>query len=317
MAILAASNDVTDWSGHSGVDASGTFHAATRVPYAIKFVRSATCVFRGPHAAPASTTVWYHFNLRPIFSYGNAEDGLLVSMYDVNGKLVASVRAADGRPAARANGDTMVEGAPAASVISAALISYDLKVEVTPSTITTEVYIAGTLASTASAANTSGGKGVPRFFTFDGDDGMDMYFSEWIAADTDTRGMMLHRIKPNGVGNYSAWTGGHTLLSDEDIGTAATSDTAAQRVSSTIAAYAGGDAVAAVVATIRASIGGSGPTGIKQFLRIGAADYDGGLHSPDQPPDQFIQQWDVDPSDSEAWTQAKVNACQLGLLSVT
>jgi hypothetical protein len=316
MAILTASNDITDWTGSSGVSTDTTRFDNTRVPYSITCNNFTLVSLNGNHPAPSSDTVWYHFRMKTGGGWGSADDGYWVRIRAANGDILAELDTSNGSIAARAVGDTTVLGAYATAPGAATYYNFDIKMVVNATNIIISLYVNETLVSTATAANTSGGKTVPRAFAFDLNDSSGFYFSEFIVADTDTQGMRLSRLSPTGNGNYIAYTGDFNDVSDDDPTSGVTTLDAADRESYTFPTYALTNPITAVVVTSSAAVTGSGPSQIKNSLRISTTDYDGAAQTLSASQALIAEVWALDPSDAAAWTQAKVNACESGFLSV-
>jgi hypothetical protein len=319
MIVLYASNNVADWGGTPAIDTTASNYDSTRVPYGMTMVDDTTYSMNTMHKASSTDTAWYHFSLRTSTFSGNGEDGYFGYIYNADGVAVLGIDIQDGQVRAQAFGDTTVTGALFLLPISSST-KWDIRVTVNGTSIIGDIYIDGVIVSTATAANSSGLKTVSRQFVFafsDAIGGAACWFSEFYVAETSTVNSRMQRRDLTTAGNDSAWTGNLANLSDEDDTTGLTSDTAAQRSSANTVDVSGTPTIGAVVAMARSQRGATGPANLKQYARISAVNYDGDTHALGLDKTSEPMCWELDPSDSGAWTAAKVNAIELGLLSVT
>ncbi len=315
MSILYASNSIADFGGPPTTDATGTYNDATRTPYAIYVPYNAATSFVGNHPTPAATITWYHYRMAAAGSFSTYNTIKIFTVQDGAGDELAFIEAYDSFMRASANGDTVVVGVSGGpALLAGATIMVDVKVTVTTTDVSIDVYTNSALVTSATAANT-GGKGVASSFGFMNPNGWDYYVSEVIIADADTRGLRLTRLNPTAAGNYTQWAGGFSELGDDSLTTAAVSGTVGNRVSSVLATYSGSDVISSVVASIRGSLSVGAVGGVSNSLRIGTTDYDGVVIPLAPASAPYATEWTADPSDSAAWTAAKVNATQLGLLA--
>ncbi len=314
MSILYASNSKADFGGPPATNATGTYNDATRTPYAIYVPYNAATSFVGNHPAPVATITWYHYRMAVASSFANYTIKIF-TVRDVAGNELALIKVYNSFMQASANGDTVVVGVSGGpALLAGATIMVDVKITVTTTDVSIGVYANSALVTSATAANT-GGKGVASSFGFMNIGGWDYYVSEVIIADADTRGLRLTRLNPTAVGNYTQWAGGFSELGDDSLTTAAVSGTVGNRVSSVLATYSGSDVISSVVASIRGSLSVGAVGGVSNSLRIGTTDYDGVVIPLAPASAPYATEWTADPSDSAAWTAAKVNATQLGLLA--
>lgn len=150
------------------------------------------------------------------------------------------------------------------------------------------------------------------------------YFDNFIMDDAawigDTK---IQAVVPTGAGNSTNWTpsaGANWACVDEKP--ASDADYVNLNVIDTVDTYAAGN-MAGLVGTVkcvqvqsRAKTEGSPtPTNLKLVVRCAAADY----FSADKPVPTTAKSlwslWDVDPSDYAAWTEADVNAMEIGVKS--
>lgn len=150
-----------------------------------------------------------------------------------------------------------------------------------------------------------------------------VYFTEVIVADEPTVNWRLVTLWPDGNGNHTAWTGDYTDIDEAEYDTADQVDTttAAQRESFTIrdipTVFADLDVAAVVVAAL-AKRGTTGPQDLQIMVRTNSLDFDSssvGLSNVAY--ERFQNVWATNPDTSAAWTQAEVNALEIGVESIT
>jgi len=104
-----------------------------------------------------------------------------------------------------------------------------------------------------------------------------MYWSEVIAATTDTRSLSLATLPPAAAGNAFTWTGAATDVNEItlDDATQITSLTAGQLAETTVtsASIVGTPGIVAVVVNARAQKGSTGPQNADLLVRTGGTDY--------------------------------------------
>jgi hypothetical protein len=314
MEVLFASNNTTDWGNSPATNTTAANYDSARVPYAIEIPNSMNISMKSAHAAPSGDTVWYHWRAKFNSSMGTSQDGKIAVIKDANDEIIAELDLLNGKAAAKVYGDTTVTGSFAGVIGSGSILEFDLELVINGSGITLKYYLGQSLQSTATALNT-GGLGVGRRFEFDQDDSRIFNMTEFMVAAEDTRNARVDRIDPSTAGNYSAWSGTTADLGDDDDGTSVFTDTAADRQSSNMDTYGSGDSIAAVVINCRASAGSGAPQTLKQTLRISSTDYDGAATTLTTGVENYIENFELDPSDSLAWDAAGVNACEVGLVS--
>ena len=151
-----------------------------------------------------------------------------------------------------------------------------------------------------------------------------VYFSEIIVADVDTRGWHLRTLVPNGVGSSTAWTNdfnnidavgtnGHVT----DDRTFISSDTAEQIELHTIQDLGASFQVEAVVVAARSKVTEAGPQNLQMAIRTGGSNF----FSPNITigtgwgSEQNV--WDTNPDTGLIWTNAEVDALEIGVKSKT
>lgn len=201
----------------------------------------------------------------------------------------------------------------------------DIHLQVNPTEMVADFYVNGTLLLSATGANTAGLEPAPTRFEFSVDDwtsGFDetAKFSEIIVTDgEDTRGWRLATLEPDGAGNYTDFDGAFGDVAGFDIASAIGTGTADDRASFSLSAYNGTATPAGirgVFAKSLASKGDTGPTNMRQFLRIGGTDYDGSSVALDFSLGGFIEEWATNPAGG-AWSTSDFASLEVGVKAET
>jgi len=319
MKVLFASNNKVDWGNNPTTSVDGTKYDNTRVPYGIVLPGSVTVPMVDFHKASTTGVVWYHFRIKLLNTFGISQDGYMIDIMDSAGAILGRVDFLNGFAAAQVYGDSMVTGIYGGAWGNTAILDVDMSISVTASTILMNLYLGQALISTASVANVVSGRTSARRMDFNLFDVLGTHvFSEFIAAETDTRGSRLRRLDVgNAFGTYNGWAGAITALSDDDTTTGLISNTAAQRTSGAIAAITGAPIIGALVSVSQASHGATGPYQMKQTVRMAGINYDGILTPLSQNKNVYTECWELNPAVTAAWTATSVNTVEAGLLSVT
>lgn len=321
MGILLATNNQLNWGNTPPKDTNALYRNTARVDHAFKLTNNSYHPMVDLHAAPSGDTVFYFFTLYMAGVSGAGDDGYFIKILDSADVLLAVIDIQDGFLAAEVHGDTTVKGVQDTYIPEDVRSEFKIKLTVNGSEITLTLYIAGVQISTATALNT-GAKGVARRFVFDCFDAFAgfpdaVYFSEFTVADFDVTDLQMFKLSPSAAGADTDFAGAVASITDDDESTIISADTAGQKSSFTMQTYTGGDAVNAYTITTTVKAGESAPGSFKLYLLIGGVRYYGAT----QPlaVNQTItatEVWGLDPSDSAAWTAAKVNAAQPGIEAV-
>ena len=319
MTILFASNNVDDYAPPMAIDTSVANYDTTRVDYGMKLFDGGANQQHTPHVESSTTVTWYHCRMNWT-ARSSGETGSAFTFKDANGDTLAVVEQNILTFAAQVYGDTTEVGAYV--TVANGIHLMDMKLTVTPSDITMELYADKVLISTATAVNTVGGKGKP--VSFNPEVNASIYsgathhtISEIIASETDTRDMRLVKRNPNGAGFHSDFIGGFAALGDEDETTLALGATNGDRVSSSIVAYSSASTVVAVVLSARGAQSGAAPANLRQGFRIASTDYDGVQVALGANLQNVIDAFEVDPSTGVAWTDTGISAAEIMLKAET
>lgn len=334
MTILFCGNNTFDFAGGGAdvTDAAGrdSAYSATSILLALPLSSlTGLPIFR--NIGSFTGDFWAHFRMHtPKDMSATGTSRRFMSIADEAGGLLIAIDGVASASTWRVNayGDTTVAGAAFPMAADTTLL-VDVKVTVNSTNIITEVYIGGVLASTATASNAMGLKGMPYRFTLDSKgtstSGITayryLYLSEFIfASDESTVGLRLATLIPAATGTYFDWTGGVAEISDGNLATAAIASTSALKLSWLPSVYGGPSsptAIRAVVSRTRASKGAGGPQRLKHFLRKSTVNYFGttalvgavGL-------DGTMEVWDNCPSTGVPWVTGNLTSMEVGIETV-
>lgn len=335
MSILWAGNLANDFSGVAATDDTSLIGRDPAYSPSSMFVQIINTNGSGSKTffrtiPPYVGEFWAHWRWK-IHNWvsGTGSNRRIMSLYDAAGNILAAISGVSGVETyqAEAYGDTTGVGGPF-PISAGATVNVDVKLTVT-STITFSVYIDGTLVSFASAPNASSGRMLANRFQMDlialttqsstSGGNRDCYFSEFIFATEDTRGMRLATLAPGAAGAYSEWTGGYAQIADNDLATAAAAAAAGLKLSYYPANYVGPASPAsirALVSRVTATKGSGGPQRLRTFLRKSLADYlgttavVGGGGS-----DSTVFVYDTNPITGAAWTTSDLSGLEVGFMS--
>ncbi len=287
-----------------------------------------------PIGEAVSGIIWIHFRAKnhDLFSHSGT-DGHYVRVYDGTSTQVAELDLLNGQWAARAVGDTTVEGdyiipyEGLAPTVTEIFQIVDMRVEVNGSNIIVDLYHEGELVSTATAANT-GGKGNPAQLELSLNDIIGLggatrssYFSEIIVTDNEpTTGWRLAVLEPTSAGNYQNWGGNHVEIGDNDRSTHARVFDPLDKLSSVLSTYNGPvtkGGIRAICAKSSVQAGSQASISrITNFLRISAADYPlpsgqggAGVLAP------VTSVWSNNPATGVPWDSADISGIEVGCFS--
>ena len=322
MAILFASNDITDFIGAT----SDTTAANRRTSFVSEafHISGADNVDKKAyvsHPKAGGNVQWIHFvwkQSNTVGAGGFASSQTLCNMYDDAGDrlfFVDMTGASGARAQLNILGDTTVTDD--ITDFGTTLVIIDIKVDITTN-LDVEIYVDEVLAANGAPANT-GGKTLPvaTVFTVTDDGGLNAYISEFIVADEDTRGMGLSKVSPNAAGNYAAWQGDHVETGDSDLGTGASSDATAQKLSSDLTTFGGpaSSALRALLINNKCSVRGGTVGDLRNFLRISSTDYNGASMGPGATVANHITVYDTNPDTAADWDTTDIAGVEVGIES--
>lgn len=277
-----------------------------------------------------SSDLWLHYRLKVSSVYSaptTTNFGIVWEFFSANGTSLAQLQARGPSTGngwrATVFGDTTVNGVAFAGPYGATA-TFDIRLAVDNSNITLDVYMNGVLVSTATAANSTGLKGKPKFcaeqntYVYNKSSGTNfpISHSEMVATDGEsTIGWRVAKLAPAGNGANTAWTGDFNDLATLYDGNMISDGTVGDKESWTVNSYAGAASPASIrglVVKYSASKGTSGPQNIEPLVRLSLTDY---LKSPVSPNnvDVIYADWTVNPATSSPWSTSDLSGIQIGV----
>jgi len=316
MAVLFASNSLIHWGGNPVKETiSGRFDSS-KVDYGMRVNDFSSIGMAYPHEAPSGDTVYYQWNAHITGSGGSSEDGYMMGIYDITGNLLFRIELLNNIMYAQVFGDTTVATSSGSSMGSVNIQDFKVRLTVNPTEITGELFVSGVSIATATAANT-GGKTVGRSLAFDMSDAMVtsfLSFSNVVISDTDLHNFGFTKLNPISAGTDTDFFGDVADITDDDDTTGIIGDAVNEKSSFNMETYNNGSVVHEYMVTAVLSAGAGAPGNFRFYLLIGGVRYYGATQAIGAETTILAKEsWSVDPSDSLAWTQAKINAAQVGV----
>lgn len=221
------------------------------------------------------------------------------------------------------NGTTATTLATSAILLSVGAISkIDLSIASYGSSATVTVYINGSTAITYSGSVAVSGVTALDTVLFGGDNGgVNLEFSEFIVATTDTRSVQgLVTMAPNGNGTTQSWTNpadtNFNPAAINDANSTYTNTTGQDEQATLIDLPAGNFSVPMVKIAARAlATTGAASTNLKLGVNNGGTVAVGSSHALTTAFSTYEDYFTTDPTTGSAWTQAEMNGLQLDLRS--
>lgn len=332
MTFLFAAGELESFDGAAGANVN-TITTAGR--FDSDFARCAMKVtgdaFFGADFA-SSTEAWLHFEVYHPVLPDNDLDFATVQLIDIaTGQVVIAIDPDNGGTWAMEywNGSTFTTVDFDSDFTNATLHRVDINWKIADAGGFFSIYIDETLVATfAGDTLLTGFTTIDRVRFLGGDNiasstSTEINYSQVIVSTTDTRGLHLATIDITGAGTTSAWTGSNIDVDDEAIsdGDFLESGSANQvetMAAANLSATANALAVRAVMLGMRAQRGAAGPQNLQGAVRVNATDYFStsvsGLITSLQP---FQALWAVSPDTSVVWTNAEIDALEVGVKSIT
>lgn len=272
------------------------------------------------HDRSLSTVTWYHFlfNTNQGTSYSGFADGYWFRIFSGNTEI--------GRLDVQDSNWTLQGGGISSTFITPFSantdITYDVKVITDGTNVTLELYqnsVFVVSVSYASAVTAPNAIVLEHFDLVWSSTPRSYYYSEFIVTDNEsTLNWRLATLEPGADGTHTAWLGGYADMVTSGDGLGISSDTAAEKESWTLTAYAGpptSSAVRAVVNKFYGAPGMTGPTQITSFIRHAATDVDGATF-PLTGGKPVVEILDNNPQTAAPWDTAQFATLEIGVKSV-
>lgn len=216
-------------------------------------------------------------------------------------------------------------GTTSVSVVSAGAAAIDLYIKVDATVGEFRVFKDGTEIGTYTGNTSIDNANFGRIH-FKGQTGAlnELHVSQVIVSSESTIGWVLATLSPDGNGANTGWTGSYTDIDEFALNTAdyieaiATNLVETSTVSSINAAYSTYNVKAVGVAMRASNDSGSVISDLQACVRVSSINYfSPNLALPKDGADYSLQYiWETNPNTSAAWSQAAVNAVEVGVKSV-
>lgn len=272
------------------------------------------------HKPSSVVSTWYHFRIyTPQYILNTNADGNLWRWYDAGGGEVCRMEMLNGSVYCYTLGAGGDLSGGTFTLSNYTTFTIDVQIIVDPANgIEMNAYVNGVLSSTAIDTVGVGGHTVPVNWIWSHLDisttsGDLVSYSEVIVSEESTIGLRLSQHKPNLQGFHTAWDNDfNSLLGDNELGiSGGTGDKESFEVSD----YAGpaGPTVKEVVIAAEALIPTVGPATLAGFTRVGGVDYAGPDMTPNDVEQSILSLGTVNPVTSLPWTEAELNALEVGV----
>ena len=290
------------------------------VPYAIGISQFKDANLRTPIKATSTNEIYIQLDVYWNTSPGTSDDGNFMQIWDENQQnMLFEWNMVEGKMGVEVFGDTTEVDRVASLVDSfdpSLTTQYKIKLKVDGTEVACELYENGVLKLSASAANT-GGLTIPRVIEFDNNDfhNSTLYMSNVIVTDTDLQNFGMFYLEPAAFGTDQDFSGSSvSSVTDDDKDTGITATATGEQQSFDMPTYDGGNFVHSYVANAVMTAGNNQNVDFKFYLSIGGTRYYGDLQTaPQNTMNTFQQEWDTDPSTGLAWTEANINAAEVGI----
>lgn len=157
---------------------------------------------------------------------------------------------------------------------------------------------------------------LPTNFTFGSPFG-EVYYSEFLVADGDTRNARIRTINPNAQGFWDEWGGEISSLSDDDATSGMFTKQPEKRHTVSLSPPAGLTSISNLVLVSYASVGLNGPDKLKHITRQSLVDYEGPQHQLTDSTRIHVTDFQLNPATGNPWTLSDLQAVEIGMKSET
>ena len=325
--IYLATNDINDVAGFQAYDTTAGRYDSNYVSQGLLRTslgsRAWPCFVGHQQDVSTDDEAWFHFELWAEDTWSrSSDDGAWLRLLGENGKILAFIDVDNGAATARVynNSGNHTDAASTFVIPEGTLESFDIMYKDDLTTCTFEIYLSGTLLTSASR-NSTGTRTMPHAIQFDHNDitiyNGDWVYSQFIFANESTIGMKMQKIRPNAVGNYTDLASDVTTVSNDDPSSGWISNTHGDKQSFTTTGYTlpAGRAVHSVNVRTDMRTAVTGVQHIRPFVRIASTDYDLGADlTPYNNSKRGLlgSMWVRNPATNTDWTEAEIQALEAG-----
>lgn len=270
----------------------------------------------------AGGDIWVHFRIKfPTDADNAAADGELLKLTTATDALVGAIDINNGNMRTSNRDNFAVVYGSEFSMDTTSVYTVDFHVSWDGANITTIMYVDGVSQSTSTGAYTLDGPVLLEFTLFDmlgvGTPDSPLYISELIIDDADsTIGKGLTEFEATADGATTDWSGDYTDIQDDGDETSINSGTdgAIQLWAGTYNGPNSGETIHAIVTTVNAITGATGPDAVTPIVRVGSTNYFGALEDIGNGDSSvWTYTWALNPADTAAWEPSDMSSLQFGV----
>jgi len=317
MAVLYASNSLIHFGGSPTSDGNASNFDTSKYDYAIIINDDTTLAQQFPHDESSTDITVYQWDYKVPINSGSSEDGYFMDWRDTGGNLVSRIDVLNGTFAIKAYGNSVVTDSYSSFISAASINKMKVTLTVTATDVTASLVINGAFITSATVSNTNGNVGKPvtmNFAYIDSINGGPGYASGILVTEEDIGNLGFVKLKAASIGTDADLVGTVANVSDDNLLTGVIADATNEKISFNMETFSGANLIKSYVTSAVLSAGESAPSNYRFYLLIGGVQYPGATQSINSNTTQFVrEEWTTDPSDGLPWTEAKINAAQVGI----
>lgn len=317
MAVLYASNSLIHFGGSPTTNTNTANFDDTKYDYAITVPDDFILSQQFPHDESSVDLTVYQWDYKVSLNSTGGEDGYFMDWRDSSGNLIARIEMINGTYAIQVIGNSIVTDSFSGFISAASINKMKVRITVNATEVSAELFVNGAIASSATVSNTNGASGKPVLMNFalsDSINGNEGYASGILVTEEDIGNLGFVKLKAASIGTDADLTGTASNVSDDNLLTGVIADATNERISFNMETFSGANLIRSYVTSALLSAGESAPSNYRFYLLIGGVRYPGATQSISSNTTQFVrEEWANDPSDGLPWTEAKINAAQVGI----
>lgn len=310
MTVLLASNQAAHWSTPG--DFTAGRYDGNEVPYGMIMGDETRhgMRFRLPDFDPADDECWFSFDWYKSGGGNATDDGYMIRCFDVNGNENFRGDMSNGYLffSLYGTGTTNTGSVFLTSGVRHMKIRYKWA-----ATLELDFFYNDVLIGSISGANNV--RAAPHNFTFDMIDASVTTdrLSQFICSKVDLQNFGMKMTHVNALGSDNNFSGDVTTVNDHNFTTGMTATGVSKLQSFTKPAITTAKAIHAYTPNCMIYCGNT-PRTVRMYLRIGGVKYNGQDVTLRVAEQNYVHGvWNVDPSDGLPWTDAKINAAEIGI----
>lgn len=311
MSVIFASNNRVHWSASMTASTSSSYSDRAEVPYGLRLLDDTLSGLNFDFPAYSETEVWFQWDLAKSTLGSGLDDGYYCRVYDINNRECFRLNVTNGYVQAYLYG--AATGITPSTLMAAGRFPYRIRYSNDGTNLSLDFFYNNVLVGTVATTNTN--KGMPRRWKWDYNDatnGSD-YMSSFVMSTTDLQNFAMNKVSCNALGTDNDFTGAVATVGDDLATSGMTATAVGNKQSYTKPVLTTTKSVHAFVPNALIYCGNTARI-IRFYLLIGGVRYYGSNIQLVINKQNYVQeQWTLDPSDSQIWTAAKINAAEIGI----